>query len=264
MINNYFKTYIDNELIYRYAGCTNEEIDKISKIYNQPLPKLYTDFLKVAGREFNSFDQILYGWDGRKRLKNIVQSYIKLAEKNIELKDSDVIFWCDEMNFKLFNLNEGDNPPIYLYSIIQVENSFRKLTNSFSEFIDCLVYEEKQFPQVVTLDFVLWKEIKRKRNDILPFNKDNLNSIVDPTISTKIVQKLKKSFDDKEQEIAIKLVNDFAREKAILLSNQKEKILGTLIDLSENDFNKLNNIYYEFVISDINKDPHLLLNRQVI
>lgn len=253
MEENRFNKYLKDGSIYRSEGCNNEELIKISNQVKSDLPGAYKDFLKIAGREFNSYDQIRFGWDGISNIKNVVKHYLRISGKTVKIKESDVFFWQDEYNFGLFNLEEGENPPIYWFYICQAENKFCKVANSFTEFIELLIKEKTAFQKSYTNDMVLLKKILRQKGEILDFDESNLKYLEKIIVPDKIFRIINKGYSGLEQELALKLTHDLIKEKAKFIFKNIE-ILSTIFDIAKNDFSRLNYIYYYCVIRNLDEN----------
>ena len=60
---------------------------------------------------------------------------LKENESEKALTDEDFVFWsCQGCMFCFFRLNEGDNPPVYLYDECG-KDEFIKIANSLTEFL---------------------------------------------------------------------------------------------------------------------------------
>jgi hypothetical protein len=64
---------------------------------------------------------------------------------SIKLKESHFIFWMSQgIMFALFDLTEGDNPPIYFYKELSKQTNFIKIADSLTEFL-CRYEEGDKF-----------------------------------------------------------------------------------------------------------------------
>ncbi len=79
-------------------------------------------------------------------LRNAAERLLKKNKLEVSLEADDFVFWMSQgVMFAFFNLNEGDNPPIYCYKEGFEQKTFEKITNSFSEFL------ERKFDEDITL-----------------------------------------------------------------------------------------------------------------
>lgn len=257
MKENQFQKYVDNGLIYRCEGCDEEELNAIASHFKLKLPNSYIDFLKIAGREFISHDQFRFGWDGIKNVKKSVQHYIKLTGKTIEIKESDFFFWQDEFSFGFFNLEEGDNPPVYWFNVSQEENEFCQVAESFTDFVEFLIQEEKPNQKWFTKNLVLYKEILRDKKEISPFDKTNLKYTEQIFIPENIFNRIDTEYKGTERRVSRNLISDLIKEKAKFIIDN-EKILAKILNLAEGNFDKLSFIYYDCVIRNLEKDFKLI------
>ncbi|MBL3656022.1 SMI1/KNR4 family protein [Fulvivirga sediminis] len=120
------------------APGTIEQVNDFKKKNNyKNLPKSYVDFLLAMGNGTSDFLQgescffnelpNLQKWG--KELLDEDNSHLKLSQKNL------VFFMSQGCMFAFFNLDEGDNPPVYLYRELSQQEDFKKITNSFTEFL---------------------------------------------------------------------------------------------------------------------------------
>lgn len=123
---NVFDKYIERYLIGG-EGCSEDEIKNFSDKFSLPLPEVYIDFLKIAGRRFNSYDQFFFGRENHDNTLKSLEHYIRITQKSLVIKDSYVFFWYEEegSHVKFFDLEEGENPPVYIYTIFQAERIFQ-------------------------------------------------------------------------------------------------------------------------------------------
>lgn len=99
------------------------------------LPKQYLEFMRYAGSgkfwvgSSCSFSEV-------PNLKKYAKDLLNENGFSHDLKDDDFVFWmhCGYM-FYFFNLNEGDDPPIYYYSECDDMTDFIKCSERFTDFI---------------------------------------------------------------------------------------------------------------------------------
>jgi len=256
---NIFDKYVEKYLIGG-EGCSEEEIKNFGDQFSLPLPKVYIDFLKVAGRQFNSYGQSYFGWvDHGNTIKNL-KYYIRFAQKSLYIKDSYVFFWKEESGYmvKFFDLKDGENPPVYIYSIFQAQDHFCKISDSFTEFIELLIAEDRRLPKVITFDYVLNKEILREKNQIILYDQSNESFVDKFEIPLEVFKKIEERFDGLEREMIKKVIRDFKLEKAKFIYD-KPDLFFNLLNYVNGKFSKLNHFYYEYVIRELDKDPYPVL-----
>lgn len=106
------------------------------------LPLAYIEFLKSMG---NGTSDFLRGescfFDELFHLQEWGKEILEEDNSLIKLKESHFIFWMSQgIMFALFDLTEGDNPPIYFYKEMSKQTSFKKIADSLTEFLSR--YEE--------------------------------------------------------------------------------------------------------------------------
>ncbi len=107
------------------------------------LPSSYMDFLKAMG---NGSDNFLRGescfFNELSDLKEGAEELLTDDNSPLKLKNSDFIFWMSQgYMFAFFNLNEGDDPPVFFYKELSEQKEFFKIADSFTEFL--FKYEQR-------------------------------------------------------------------------------------------------------------------------
>ena len=118
-------------------GCSRAEIQKIENYYKVQLPETYVEFLKYMGKGAGKFmmgssafyDEIFDLKEGGIAL--LVENEFK------PLPNLAFVFWMHQgYQFAFFNVNDGQNPPIYYYTEGSVQADFEKKENSFTDFLE--------------------------------------------------------------------------------------------------------------------------------
>lgn len=126
---------------------TIEQVNNFKENNNyKNLPKSYVDFLLAMGNGTTNgflrghscfFNELkdLNTW--AKELLNDDNSHLKLSHKNL-------VFWMSQgCMFAFFNLDEGDNPPVYFYRELSQQKDFMKISDSFTEFLSRIETQDK-------------------------------------------------------------------------------------------------------------------------
>lgn len=132
--------YNNNPKISR-IGVTEQEIVKFEKKFSIKFPKAYKEFLFLAGNR----DNILDDWNRNFDYLDWIQENIQESMDNVNLHLNPFFVFAEYANDQclFFFLDEGENPPIYIYA----EDKFhknekgeyvycKKTFNTFSDFID--------------------------------------------------------------------------------------------------------------------------------
>ena len=136
----------------KLTGCTNEQIKEIENRLTSKLPLCYTEFLEIMGNYtdletslYKTYNYSYVGFGGESvfydNLIGIKKGFEELLEENgimeSPLKENDFIFFDHQgYIYAWFNLDEGDNPPVYGYSDGYKGGDFPKLTDSLLEFYE--------------------------------------------------------------------------------------------------------------------------------
>lgn len=121
---------------YTLYPASDDIIGFLIKKYGN-LPGAYLEFLKILGAGTNGnylrgescfVDELLYlnDWGRELLLENCSKH---------RLSDDDFVFLMSQgCMFCFFNLNEGDNPPVYFYTEIK-PNRIKKVSGTLSDFL---------------------------------------------------------------------------------------------------------------------------------
>lgn len=123
---------------YKMFPMTESEIDELTQKYGK-LPAAYTELLRLLGSGTTaSF------WRGTEFFRKdiLFESLNEWAQETLDensskatLKNDDYVFWMSQgVLFCYFGLNDGDDPPVYLFTEATPDR-FIRVSNSFTEFI---------------------------------------------------------------------------------------------------------------------------------
>lgn len=136
----FLKGHFNNELI----PCDPNDMEQLTEIANgQKLPEAYVTFMKCAGRGYIMFNGSDYSFKDTERFKELKAGALDLLEEcgfNKKIGDEQFVFMGHQgYMYWFFNLNDGDNPPVYFfeesYDGSYTQSDFIKLSNTFSEFL---------------------------------------------------------------------------------------------------------------------------------
>lgn len=115
----------------------NQIKELLSSTKNGILPQAYVEFMSVMGNgtegkymkgESCFMDEIYI-------LKQGAVELLKENESKLVLTDNDFVFWMSQgCIFCMFQLNEGNNPPVYFYNE-SGDDRFLKISNTLTEFL---------------------------------------------------------------------------------------------------------------------------------
>ena len=141
-----------NEIMY---PTTQEEITQTIKNLglNQKLPEAYLEFLLTLGKGTNKYYMLGDSWtiDELPYMKSGLQELLEENDSSLELKDDDFPFWSHQgYMYTFFNLNEGDNPPVYFYDESTDTDEFVKVAHKLSDFLFLVAFgNNKAFEAVI-------------------------------------------------------------------------------------------------------------------
>mgnify|MGYP001545582906 CR=1 FL=1 len=132
--------------------CTEEQVETLEGQIGRRLPGCYREFLLTMGIDTLP-DRSRPGWYGYSGFtgetvfyENLFDMQPYLAEQILEdgrndlceqLKDTTFLFYMSQgYMFAFFDLEEGDNPPVYGYIEEYEGDDFPKLTDSLVEFYE--------------------------------------------------------------------------------------------------------------------------------
>ncbi len=138
MTKNVFKDFFNNlkrsGQSSKFEIVSEEEInDFVSNLVPQILPQAYIDFMHYAGhgQYWMGSD---YSFECVKYLKEYAKELLIENEFSYQLQDDDFVFWMHQgYIFCFFNLNEGDNPPVYFYDEGKDMIEFEKCSSYFTD-----------------------------------------------------------------------------------------------------------------------------------
>jgi hypothetical protein len=142
MGNEIFSIICQNDA--NILGCTKKELKLIQSITHVKFPSSYLVFLELMGKKafflegdscFINELPFLNTW------ANEITSHHK---HDIQLKEDDFVFWMSQgVMFCFFNLNEGEDPPIYCYKEGSNQETFIKISETFTDFLKRRFYLDK-------------------------------------------------------------------------------------------------------------------------
>lgn len=122
---------------YPFKPCSEDELTKLKSFSpTKTLPSIYLDFMSKFG---NGAD-FLTGTDyTMKYILELKEWAVELLEENNfskKLKDNQFVFMMHQGYMVwFFNLDEGDNPSVYLYDESLDLTEFKKVSDTLSEFL---------------------------------------------------------------------------------------------------------------------------------
>ena len=107
----------------------------IDDFYPLSLPTQYIEFMRYAGNG-QFWKGSMYKFSEVKKLKEYAEELLSENDFPISLKESDFVFWMHGgYMFYYFNLDEGNDPPVYYYSECENLSDFVKCSSSFTDFV---------------------------------------------------------------------------------------------------------------------------------
>lgn len=127
-------------------GTIEQVNDFIEKNNYKKLPKTYVEFLLAMGNGTNN--GFLRGhscfFNELDDLKEGAEELLSEDNSKLKLPDNSLVFWMSQgCMFAFFNLDEGDNPPVYFYKELSQQKDFMKITNSITEFLSRFESKDK-------------------------------------------------------------------------------------------------------------------------
>lgn len=122
---------------------TNDMMQIKEMVDGEKLPEAYLKFMKYAGRGYVMFKGSDYSIKDIDRFKELKEGALEVLEEcNFKKRISDdqfVFMGHQGYMYWFFNLNDGDNPPVYFfeetYDDIYTQGDFIKLSDTFSEYL---------------------------------------------------------------------------------------------------------------------------------
>jgi hypothetical protein len=119
-----------------YAKVSDNEIDLFEKRWDIKLPLVYRELLLKCGRYRGSnFFSSIYYFNTLPELWASIKEELRIANNGFDFSKNVFAFteFLEHGKFWFFLISEGDDPPIYLYSI-----GTGKLENVYVTFSDCI------------------------------------------------------------------------------------------------------------------------------
>jgi len=134
-IRSFLSTLEEN--LYPMKACSEDEILKLKNLSpTKDLPLTYLEFMYKAGNGI----EFLAGTDyTMKYILELKECAVELLDENNfskNLTDNQFVFMMHQgYMFWFFNLDEGDNPRVYLYDESLDLTEFKKVSDTLSEFL---------------------------------------------------------------------------------------------------------------------------------
>lgn len=120
----------------KMVPCTEKEINELEELSSKKLPQVYLNFMKKTGNEFRIFDGSSYTMEELPILKEAANELLEENDMSERLKDEAFVFFMHQgYQFAFFNLEEGENPPIYYYGEGEGLEKIIKKNDSFTDFL---------------------------------------------------------------------------------------------------------------------------------
>ncbi len=115
-------------------GCTPEQIEVLTRSLGRPLPKAYEEFLLAMGHRAGCFMQGTDTfWRHLSWLREAADELLR-EDSAPPLPQSAFVFYMHQgYEFGFFDLEDGDDPPVYQY--VQRWRAARPATSSFSDYL---------------------------------------------------------------------------------------------------------------------------------
>lgn len=139
-----FLMFLNEHFINELTPCNeNDMMQLIQMVDGKKLPETYLTFMKNAGRGYIMFNGSDYSIKDMDRYKELKEGALELLEEcgfNKRIGDDQFVFMGHQgYMYWFFNLNDGDNPPVYFfeesYDESYTQSDFIKLSDTFSEFL---------------------------------------------------------------------------------------------------------------------------------
>lgn len=132
-----FFKYLEKNGYTPNKKATKDEFSKLIELSPKPLPKAYLDFMRYAGNGYRLWKGSVYTINKIPELREAAE-YLLYIENQVpyKLSEDSFVFWMHQgYMFYFFNLNEGDDPPVYYYNECKHQDDFIKCYDSFTDFI---------------------------------------------------------------------------------------------------------------------------------
>lgn len=119
-----------------YHELDNDTIQHfVDSFHTISLPIQYIEFMRYAGNG-QFWRGSMYKFSEVHKLKEYAKELLSENDFPHTLKDNDFVFWMHGgYMFYFFNLDEGNDPPVYYYSECDDLSDFVKCSDSFTGFI---------------------------------------------------------------------------------------------------------------------------------
>ncbi len=134
-LNNFIEFLKINNI--QMKPCTEKEIEVLKGLAKEKkLPETYLEFMKEAGNGIRFLQGSSYTMKEILNLKEWANEL--LEENNVKeiISDNQVVFFMHQgYQFCFFNLDDGENPPIYYYGEGEGLKSFIKKNDTLAEWL---------------------------------------------------------------------------------------------------------------------------------
>ncbi|WP_366293487.1 SMI1/KNR4 family protein [Paenibacillus sp. AN1007] len=123
---------------YPMSACNEDDITKLKNLSpTQKLPLTYVEFMSKAGNGIHFLKGTHYTMKVISELKEWAVELLDENNFSRKLTNNQFVFMMHQgYMFWYFNLDEGDNPPVYHYDeCIDNLTEFRKVSDTLSEFL---------------------------------------------------------------------------------------------------------------------------------
>jgi len=122
---------------------TNDMMQITIMVGDKKLPEAYLKFMECAGRGYVMFKGSDYSISDMESFKELKEGALEVLEEcnfKKRINDDQFVFMGHQgYMYWLFNLNDGDNPPVYFfeesYDEVYTQGDFIKLSDTFSEYL---------------------------------------------------------------------------------------------------------------------------------
>lgn len=131
--------------------CSEEEISNVSN--GKVLPVAFIEFLENLGKGTEGRAKFMKGedcyYERLLRLTDGAREILLENDSSLKLDENVFVFWMSQgCMFCFFELDKGDNPPVYLYSEAG-EDRFIKISEKYTDFLmDYLNNESCLFDEI--------------------------------------------------------------------------------------------------------------------
>lgn len=132
------ETRYEQSGLAQLVGCSKAELDNLERELDIGLPQVYREFLVWMGHDAKTiFPTGIYQAN---ELLNIAEAAQVLLQEHSfpgKLDDENLVFWLlpDEAEFFFIRLDEGDDPPVYVYQSSITTGDFIQTWPHFSTFL---------------------------------------------------------------------------------------------------------------------------------